>query len=402
MPSMTRAADITASRCGAPCGGRWCVLRAGHKLGPGVSHRATPRTPAEHAAARAFAGGAAGRPPLLSGPALCAEVDPDLFFAEPGTADEALAKEICGRCAIRGECLQWALAHGVEFGVWGGTSPADRDALRVPHGTPGRYDNGPDVTGVPGRGCRCRECKLAHRREAERNRVRLRASGGWQPWVDAGPARTHVRMLMAFGIGCERVAALAGPAVSAGAVSALIYGHPPGPPSRKIRPETEAAILAVQPVLENLAATALVDPTGTRRRLQALVAAGWPQRRLAARLGWRWSNFYSVMVYPKQIAASTARAVIALYGELRDQPPPQATRAEKTAVLNARALAEARGWPGPDRLDDSTINNPRPVPGTAAGSPQDAASGRAGEPGRDTGTRQRGSPATGPASAEAA
>ncbi|MGH3405861.1 MAG: WhiB family transcriptional regulator, partial [Streptosporangiaceae bacterium] len=368
---MTRAADIAASRCGAPCAGRWCVLRAGHKLGPGISHRATPRTSAEQAAARAFAAGAAGRPPLFSGAALCAEVDPDLFFAEPGTPEEAEAKEICGQCQIREECLQWALAHWVEFGVWGGTGQADRDALRVPHGTPARYDGGPDEEGTAGKGCRCRVCKLAHRREAEQNRVRLRASGKWQPWVDSGPARAHVRMLMAFGIGCDRVAALAGPAVSAGAVSALIYGHPPGPPSRKIRPEAEAAILAVQPVLENLAATALVDPTGTRRRLQALVAAGWPQRRLAARLGWRWSNFYTVMAYPKQIAAATARAVIALYCELRDQPPPQATQAEKTAMLNARALAETRGWPGPDRWDDGTIDDPRAAPRTAAGRPQD-------------------------------
>lgn len=59
---------------------------------------------------------------------LCAEVDPDMWFPEKGgTTHEA--KRICGRCPIRAECLEGALARGERFGVWGGLSERERRRL---------------------------------------------------------------------------------------------------------------------------------------------------------------------------------------------------------------------------------------------------------------------------------
>lgn len=231
MLSMTRAADITAGRCGTPCAGRWCVLQAGHKLGPGRSHRATPRSAVEAAAARAFAV-LAGDGELPGGElpggelALCAQTDPDLFYPDrAGSAEEKQAKAICRKCELRPKCLQWALETRELYGVWGGASQADRSVMlrhgqarctdpdERSHGTTGRYQKGPDENDVAGRGCCCPDCKRANA-DAERHRDQETAAGRWRPYVDAGPARAWVLMLQDYGIGWKRVAALSGAGVA--------------------------------------------------------------------------------------------------------------------------------------------------------------------------------------------
>ncbi|MGL4177518.1 MAG: WhiB family transcriptional regulator [Dermatophilaceae bacterium] len=61
--------------------------------------------------------------------ALCAQVDPELFFPEDGgSAREALA--VCLRCPVRAQCLEAALARGERFGVWGGMTPGRLARLR--------------------------------------------------------------------------------------------------------------------------------------------------------------------------------------------------------------------------------------------------------------------------------
>jgi WhiB family redox-sensing transcriptional regulator len=59
--------------------------------------------------------------------ALCAQVDPELFFPEQG-APARNAKRVCGKCDVRDECLAAALAIGAD-GVWGGTTPRQRQRL---------------------------------------------------------------------------------------------------------------------------------------------------------------------------------------------------------------------------------------------------------------------------------
>lgn len=62
--------------------------------------------------------------------AACASVpDRELFFPTRGESATP-AKLICRRCAVRFECLEYALAHGEKFGVWGGTSERERRNLR--------------------------------------------------------------------------------------------------------------------------------------------------------------------------------------------------------------------------------------------------------------------------------
>lgn len=61
--------------------------------------------------------------------ALCAQTDPEAFFPEKGGSTRE-AKKVCTRCDVRGECLEYALAHDERFGIWGGLSERERRKLR--------------------------------------------------------------------------------------------------------------------------------------------------------------------------------------------------------------------------------------------------------------------------------
>jgi len=54
------------------------------------------------------------------------------FFPGQGTSSNATAaaRRLCAGCLVRAECLDFALANQIEFGVWGGTSENQRRTLR--------------------------------------------------------------------------------------------------------------------------------------------------------------------------------------------------------------------------------------------------------------------------------
>lgn len=120
----------------------------------------------------------------------CIGADQQLFFPErpPGrshgaantliTAQIKAAKTICAGCCVTAECLAYALAFPAadQFGIWGGTTPKEREALRraapryrkpIDHGT----------TAVPAahrdRGeSPCDACRSAHNAyESERRMI---------------------------------------------------------------------------------------------------------------------------------------------------------------------------------------------------------------------------------------
>jgi hypothetical protein len=67
--------------------------------------------------------------------AACAEMDPELFFPEPGQVPQAAAaKAICAGCAVRGPCLEAALqgpqAREDHIGIFAGTTASERVRLR--------------------------------------------------------------------------------------------------------------------------------------------------------------------------------------------------------------------------------------------------------------------------------
>jgi WhiB family transcriptional regulator, redox-sensing transcriptional regulator len=61
--------------------------------------------------------------------ALCAQTDPESFFPEKGGSTRE-AKKVCTGCDVKGDCLEYALAHDERFGIWGGLSERERRRLK--------------------------------------------------------------------------------------------------------------------------------------------------------------------------------------------------------------------------------------------------------------------------------
>lgn len=225
--------------------------------------------------------------------------------------------------------------------------------------------------------CHCIDCSAANA-AYEANRARQIAYGRWRGLVDAEPARAHVRALMAAGVGLKQVAKLSG--IAPGSLWKLVYGAPQADGdtrrSSRIRGTTETRLLAVTPDLPSYADGAIVDATGTRRRLQALVAIGWAQAQLARRLGMTPANLSAIM-RRAQVLAATARKVQVLYGELSMSLPPDETPHQRASSSRARGYAEARRWPPPLAWDDDAIDDPAAkAVGTRRPSPDSAGGGR--------------------------
>ena len=57
--------------------------------------------------------------------AKCRGISPSDFFPSDGVGVE-VAQQICHDCPVRSDCLEYALAHRIEHGVWGGASERER------------------------------------------------------------------------------------------------------------------------------------------------------------------------------------------------------------------------------------------------------------------------------------
>lgn len=209
--------------------------------------------------------------------------------------------------------------------------------------------------------CRCDDCREAAT-AYERNRRRQTLYGRYDTGrVDAAPVREHIRYLMENGISVKRTAELTG--LSTSTVGAIIWGrsergHDPYP---RVGKETAEKILAVKPTLKNMAPGHVVDGVGTSRRLQALVAIGWSQARLGARLGIRPGNMTRIMT-GQPITAVNATAARQLFDELWDQPQEGTDQRSRISANRARNYAKARGWLPPLAWDEDTIDNPTFTP----------------------------------------
>jgi hypothetical protein len=167
--------------------------------------------------------------------------------------------------------------------------------------------------------CRCEECTEANREyERRRRRAMARPDEAWLPYVPAAPARRHVERLTAGGMGLRTIAALSG--VSHGALSKLIYGDPRRgqQPTRRVRPQTLAAILAVE--VEDARGAQKVPAGPTWALIDELVAAGYTKAYLALALG---SRTPALQLGRQRVLASTARAVEELHARLIRVPPPR-------------------------------------------------------------------------------
>ncbi len=220
-----------------------------------------------------------------------------------------------------------------------------------------RHQHGTRAAYVKDR-CRCSECTAANT-AASRIVSRERIYGRWQPYVDAGPVREHIAALRAAGIGVERIAHLAD--LSVGHIRELAgHGRDDSSRTQRVRPSTATRVLSIGMGDASRAPCSRVDATGTRRRLQALVAVGWSAEELAAQLGRRPSSLRRSLT-GESVTARTALEVATLYERLWNVPPPRATSKQRAVADDARAHAVVQGWLPPLAWDDIE-SDPTPPP----------------------------------------
>ncbi|OLZ72531.1 hypothetical protein AVW11_03825 [Streptomyces amritsarensis] len=176
------------------------------------------------------------------------------------------------------------------------------------------------------------------------------------PLVDAEPARRHIRALMAAGVSADRAAHHAG--LKRCDVTDLLYSIKGRPPSRRIRETKAQKILAVE--ARNVV-TGRVNATGTRRRIQALMAMGWPQVHLAAQIPCHDRYVSEIVRCQDGVLSRTAHRVATAYDRLWNQDPVQhGVPADRANYV--RRLAARRGWPPPAAWDDDVIDDPQASP----------------------------------------
>src|SRR5688572_3353068 len=119
---------------------------------------------------------------------------------------------------------------------------------------------------------------------------KLRRYYGLTLFVSPDATRTHLAMLTGdpYYMSRRRIAELAG--VCESNLSQVMRGRRgegrQHEPVKQIHRDTEAAILGVRPEIDpKPGGGGYVPPTGTRRRLQALVAAGYPLSPLSDGMG---------------------------------------------------------------------------------------------------------------------
>jgi WhiB family redox-sensing transcriptional regulator len=67
--------------------------------------------------------------------ARCRGLDPSIFFSPEGERGRArrererAAKVLCATCVVQQACASYAIANREPFGVWGGLSESERDAI---------------------------------------------------------------------------------------------------------------------------------------------------------------------------------------------------------------------------------------------------------------------------------
>lgn len=199
-------------------------------------------------------------------------------------------------------------------------------------------------------GCRRAEC-VARYTDWDRERIARHADGTWNNLIDAAPVRQHLLALEAAGVLPNRIAKATGIPLQT-----IRDFTSPRTRGRRYRtsPATAEKILAIT---EADATPLYVDPTGTHRRLQALVAIGWPLIHIDRRLGYKRERMRKILA-EKLVLGSTEVLIAATYDELRalkpeghGVPKQYARQAKQRAV--AQRWAPPRYWDQyPDGIDD--------------------------------------------------
>lgn len=268
-------------------------------------------------------------------------------------------------CDRRSVALRLCPAHYQQAWHAGEIGKHERLPSRVrdPKICPPEHKHGETGTCYVHHQCRCEGCSKG-RGQRDLVRRKAQAYGRYDTGlVDAEPVRAHILALSEFGIGYKRIAAVSG--VGRTAVRNLVWGRQdPGPRKgelqKRVKRSTAEAILAVELDVANLAEGGKMSARGTHRRIQALVARGWSQSKLAEMLDIDRGNF-GMLMQREQVFARTHRQVAALFDELWNQLPPREVWRDKIAYSRSVGYARARRWLPPLAWDDIDADEEPPV-----------------------------------------
>lgn len=204
----------------------------------------------------------------------------------------------------------------------------------------------------------CRACY-------QRAKAKQKAYGRWESTrVDPSRARAHLAAAREAGLLPSHVAAAVG-------LNHLVVSHAADEDTITISRETEAAILSFE-IPERAADAvpdeALVPVLGSRRRIQALIADGHPQKYLAERLGYTLPHELAPIIGKPQpdgrtrerISAGRDRQIRELFDELQLVPGTSE---------RARLRGERMGWPRSWEWDEDQIDRPDGQPVRALRTP---------------------------------
>jgi AcrR family transcriptional regulator len=180
----------------------------------------------------------------------------------------------------------------------------------------------------------------------QHRRTRAIAYGQWEPWVNPGPVRSHVRHLRHQGGSYAAISRAAG--VSA----ATVYNIETG--KRRIASAVAAALLSL--TADDLAQLGL-RADGTRLRLRSLIAMGHDCTRLARAVDAKPVTIRKIVQgRASEVTLQLHARVRALWEAWWDKTPPQRTPAQRAAAANARRTARRRNWCTPLGLDEDCID----------------------------------------------
>lgn len=167
--------------------------------------------------------------------------------------------------------------------------------------------------------------------------------------VDSVPVTEHVERLRSAGFGYRRICDLAG----VGFTTVREIAHPT-PERRFVSAPVARKLLAV--TIEDRPAR--MDPTGAGRRIEALIALGYTENRIAEGIGISQPNLWKLFGgRASWIRPETFDRIDAVFRELSVLPMPEGWVAER-----ARRRARRRGWVPPLAWDENAIDDPNAVP----------------------------------------
>lgn len=165
-------------------------------------------------------------------------------------------------------------------------------------------------------------------------------------YVDSARATEHLLRLNQAGFSWRQIAQLSGMSEQG------LYGVRDG---TQVQVETEKRILAIPAPEDKYAGRGLIDSTGSQRRIRALVALGWPQRKLEDHMGTHPRRL-SIVLQRQKIYTPLARLISDCYDELSMTLGPS---------NRSRVIAQRKGWPVPLCWDDIDDPNETPSSGVA-------------------------------------